>query len=143
MILSRRPRPARFIRELIVSRSFRLGDEIEVPATAGNIVWAEIEGYRNWRWKLQMLFMNFQRLILEVETGLSNQRFFFQDANAACGFILSPYIDSAHTVRSLYRSDVPVDRPQRVRRFTLREAEPDMGSFATSVQVRLYSVSIQ
>ncbi len=143
LVLSRRPRPARSVRTLLVSRSVRLGENVEVPSTAGNIVWAEIEAHRNWRGKLQMIFFNFQRLVLDIETPLGSREFFFQDANAISGFVLSPNIDSEDAMKSLYTPGGPANSPQRVNGFILRGTQPAMESFSATVQVRLYSLSIQ
>jgi hypothetical protein len=143
LILSRRPQPLRFTRKLAVVRNLALGASMEIPPTAGNMVWAEIDAHHNWRGKLKALSMNSQKLFLDIETPQGRQEFFFLDANATCGFMLSPYIASTDVMKSLYTSGGPVDSPQRVERFTLRGTPDAMESFDEAVQVRLYSVSIQ
>ncbi len=143
LLLSRKHQPARYVIKLISSGQFPLAESIRVPPNAGEVVWAQINVRRNWRWKILTALLNVQRLILDVETTKGDEKFFFEETNAQTGFLLSPYIDSIGSLERFYRAGTGTDSDRRVLRFRLHGSPLAMQCFSATMEVRLYSFAIQ
>ena len=142
LVLKKRERPASYELKLILDRTIRGNEVLEIPDVHGGLIWAELDAQRSVAGRLMDLFYRKPKLMMTVETIHRSQDFTLLDETASAGFLLSPYMENGVSLLELFHPESDRFYSENVRRMSIRYAKPASTGYSPDFKIRLYSLVI-
>jgi hypothetical protein len=146
LVFARRPQPLARTRSLLMTRTVRLGEPLEIAAPEGAILWAEIETEPDAMGTVISRFKTYP-LSITLTAGTRTAVHRLLPEMARSGFLLSPYLGHPHSYLFFYSQDPRVkNRLEPVRSITV--AQPRAGRWSmpllykNAVNVRIYQIAL-